>query len=71
MNEWVKNFIISLGLLIVSILNIYRASSPYVTSPLKKYYIGFFIVFGVIALIGCLLSVIIFTVNKIKLKREK
>ena len=71
MNKWVRNFIISLGLLIVSILNIYRASSPYVTSPIRKYYIGFFIAFSMIATIWCLLSVIIFTVNKIKLKREK
>ena len=71
MNKWVRNFIISLGLLIVSILNIYRASSPYVTSPIRKYYIGFFIAFGIVATIWCLLSVIIFTVDKIKLKKEK
>lgn len=71
MNTWVKNFIISLGLLIVSVLNIYRASSPYVTSPIKKYYIGFFVLIGAIASIGCLISAILFIANKIKLNKER
>lgn len=71
MNAWVKNFIISLGLLIVSVLNIYRASSPYVTSPIKKYYIGFFVLLGAVASIGCLISAILFIVNQIKLKKER